>query len=344
VRTGQVLLEPSLAGTDWRRSRRASWKTAGVRHQVLPLLVAATTACSSSANDSTADVSSNANETPPTPPKTEPSTEARPHHGVEHDPPPHATPALGECAGGEGVTLRTLVVGNSQIYFQNLPKLLTDLAQSAPPACPRIAAEPFTRGGQNLNRLWNGGDSSGRDLATVIREGGYDVVVISECIDIVELDPPYENFAKYANLIIDAARASGALPVLYATPYVRKSDRWGYREMAAPQIELGRARNVRVAAGGLAWLRVWNELPTVELHHPDAEHPGYKGSIVSAMVIYAVITRGTPIGLTKTPPIDCDTPRPWPTSSCPPLTPAEGDVFQRAAWAEALATGMVISP
>lgn len=244
---------------------------------------------------------------------------------------------LGACAGPAGRTLRTLIVGNSQIYFWDLPKILSDISQSAPEACPRIAAEGFTRGGQNLKALWEGGDSLGRDLATVLHDGRYDVVVISECIDLVELPPPKEQFVTYATVMIDAVRANGARPILYASPYPNQEGHFGFVEMAVPQLELGQQKRVTVAAAGLAWLRVWNELPDIYLHHDDRSHPGANGSLISAMVLYAAITRATPIGLTTNPPIDCY------RGMCPPsplVTAHEAEVFQRAAWEEAMATGL----
>jgi hypothetical protein len=244
---------------------------------------------------------------------------------------------LGACAGPPGRTLRTLIVGNSQIYFFDLPKILSDVSRSAPAACPRIAAEGFTRGGQNLRSLWEDGDALGRDLVTVLRDGHYDVVVLSECIDLVELPPPKEQFVTYATKMIDAVRATGARPVLYASPYPNQEGHFGFVEMAAPQLELGRRLDVTVAAAGLAWLRVWRELPSIVLHHVDDAHPGPNGSLISAMVLYAAITRATPIGLTTSPPIECY------RGMCPPdplVTPHEGEVFQRAAWEEAMATAL----
>lgn len=245
-----------------------------------------------------------------------------------------AAVALGSCAGPAGKRLRTLFVGNSQIYYWDLPKLLSDISESAPAACPRIDAEGFTRGGQNLHRLWTDGDALGRNLATVIGDGRYDVVVVAESIDLVEPDKPPAEFPMYANLIIDAARASGAVPVLYATPYPDQEGHRNFVEMAAPQLALGKARSVAVAAGGLAWLRVWQELPEIDLHHTDNAHPGHKGSYISAMVIYAAITRATPIGLTSSPPFEC---RP-PSCPPPPITAQEASIFQLAAWDEARAT------
>jgi hypothetical protein len=88
---------------------------------------------------------------------------------------PAIPPRLEPCDGSRAA-LRTLIVGNSQIYFWDLPRLISDLSATAPSGCARIAAEGFTNGGQNLERFWKGGDSLGHDLETVIREGRYDVV------------------------------------------------------------------------------------------------------------------------------------------------------------------------
>jgi hypothetical protein len=238
-------------------------------------------------------------------------------------------PPLGECLGTEGVVLRTLIIGNSNIYYWDLPRLLSVLSRSAPSSCPRVDAEGFTRGGQNLMRLWEDGDSLGRDLATTIRAGGYDVVVISESIDLLELDPPFTQFVSYATRIVEAARAVNARPILYASPYVDQPGHAGFVEMATPQIDLGVRLGVRVATPGLAWLRVWERLPDVFLHHTDHSHPGFKGSLISSMHLYAVMTRGSPMGMTMAPAVDCH------DEPCPTVGDAEGVVFREAAWAEA---------
>jgi hypothetical protein len=258
---------------------------------------------------------------------------------VPHGPAaPSRTAPLGACPWPPGKTLRTLIIGNSQIYFWDVPKLLSDLSMTAPPECPRIAAEGFTNPGVTLKWLWEEHDSGGRDLATTIESGDYDVVVMAESLDLVDFPPPKTQFVTYANLIIDAARASGAMPVLYATPYSESGEHRGFLEMAQPQIDLGLARAVRVAAGGPAWLRVWRELPTVDLHDVDHGHPGYKGDLVLAMLLYAVITGGGPVALDPEQPRDCER-VPGEHAPCPAISQAEVDVFQEAALAEAAATG-----
>jgi hypothetical protein len=222
--------------------------------------------------------------------------------------------------------LRVLFVGNSQIDFWDLPRVVSSLSASAPSGCARIAGERFTRGGANLEDLRVEGDSRGRRLEDVLAEGAYDAVVLAESIDLVELRPPYpEQFEASARAIVEMVRAAGALPIFYATPYVETPTRTGFHEMADPQIALGAELDVPVAAGGLAWLRVWEERPEVDLYFDDRQHPGFHGSYVSALVIWRTITGGSPIGLTAAPDAACD------DGPCAPISADQADVFQRAA-------------
>lgn len=234
------------------------------------------------------------------------------------------------CGGAPSVPLRVLFIGNSQIDFWNMPLLVSSLSESAAATCPRIEGERYTLGGANLRDLWEQSHPDGRRLPTTIANGDYDVIVITESIDLAEFVPaPFPAlFVEYATRIITAARAAGATPILYASPYIERADRSGFHAQANPQIELGRELGVEVATGGLAWLRVWQELPTVDLYYRDRQHPGWKGSYISALVIYSTITGASPIGLSRTPRAQCE------DGFCPPISEVEADVFQRAAWDE----------
>jgi hypothetical protein len=241
----------------------------------------------------------------------------------------------GICHAWPTAAIHVLFIGNSQIDVSNLPRIVEDLSESAPADCARIVSDHFTLGGANLHDLWESPLPDGRVLADTIATGHYDVVVIAESIDLAEFIPtPFPaRFVDYATRIIDASRAAGSVPLLYATPYIDAPDRSGFHAMADPQLALGRTLGVGVAAGGLAWLRVWDEAPDLDLHAADHAHPSYEGSYLSSLVIWAAITGGDPIGLSHTMTIFCD------TGPCPTITDAHASLFQRAAWAEVLATG-----
>ncbi|WP_236517626.1 hypothetical protein [Sandaracinus amylolyticus] len=239
-------------------------------------------------------------------------------------------PSCGTWIGRDPI--RALFVGNSQIAFWDLPRLVSSLSESAPDACPRIEGEGYELGGANLRDLWEQPLLDGRRLPETITDGDYDVIVITESIDLAESLPGFPGlFEDYATRIVELSREVGATPILYATPYVERPDRSGFHAQADPQIALGDGLDVRVAAGGLAWLRVWEELPEIDLYFEDRQHPGFRGSYVSGLVLYAAITGASPIGLTRDPMTRCET-------VCDDIDESEADVFQRAAWAQHLDT------
>ncbi len=238
-----------------------------------------------------------------------------------------------------GSVHRTLFVGNSQIRWHDLPRLVSEISRSSGAGdAASIEGEAFVRSGASLRQLLLHGDESGRDLNEALAVGRYDTVVIAESFRL--FDRPDDGYpAKFvadATTIVSAARASGARPVLYATPYAERAGHEGFREMAAPQLELGGSLGVPVATGGLAWLRVWQALPDVDLYDLDRSHPGFRGSYIAALVLYATITRLNPVGLSHH--YDgfwSDTRR--------SITLDEAAVFQHAAWAEYLASGRCAS-
>src|SRR5580704_192975 len=90
--------------------------------------------------------------------------------------------------------LQVLFIGNSQIYFNDLPRMVEALAESAPVDRPRIRADRFVSGGASLERLWNAGDGKGTARAK-IQEKKWDFVIVQEIFN-----AKAESFNKYAPL------------------------------------------------------------------------------------------------------------------------------------------------
>src|SRR5438105_14917049 len=88
--------------------------------------------------------------------------------------------------------LHVLFIGNSQIYYNDLPRMVETLAESAPADRPRIRADRFVAGGASLDRLWNAGDGKGTARAKIL-EKKWDYVILQ---DIFYVKP--DSFNKYA--------------------------------------------------------------------------------------------------------------------------------------------------
>ena len=216
--------------------------------------------------------------------------------------------------------LQVLFLGNSQIYYNDLPRILEALAASAPADRPRIRTERVVPGGASLASHWNAGEKKGTARAR-IKEKRWDYVVIQE---IFHAKP--DTFNQHATLFHDLIDKNDAKTVLFSTASISQLYPKGFSELHDMQATLGKKLKVSVAAGGNAWLSYWGEMPTQDerlaLYDPDKAHPGKKGSYLYACVLYAALTGQTPIGLTnRIPGQPADT-----------ITEREAKRFQESAW------------
>lgn len=216
--------------------------------------------------------------------------------------------------------IRVLFVGNSQVYYNDLPKIVEALSESAPPDRPRIRADRFVAGGASLESHWNRGDGPGTPRAKIAAEK-WDYVVIQE----IYLGKP-ESFNQHARLFHDLIRQKGAQTVLLSTASISSLYPKGFQELHDMHVALGKELKVPVAAAGKAWLAYWGDTPTAEqrldLYDKDKAHPGRKGSYIYGCTLYALLTGHSPVGLTHR----------IPNQPEDTIAPAQATRFQEAAW------------
>jgi HEAT repeat protein len=216
--------------------------------------------------------------------------------------------------------LDVLFIGNSQIYFNDLPRTVEALAESAADDRPRIRADRFVSGGASLERLWNAGEGKGTARAKIL-EKKWDFVIVQEIFNVKP-----DGFNKYAPLFHELIEKNGARTVLFCTASVSTMVPKGFHELHDMHIAMGKKLQVPVAAGGKAWLSYWGDMPTAEerlaLYDPDKAHPGKKGSYLYACTLYAALTGRSPVGLTNR----------IPKQPADAVTEKEARHFQEAAW------------
>jgi hypothetical protein len=206
---------------------------------------------------------------------------------------------LGRTAApaGEPAPLRVLFVGNSQLYTCDVPRMVQELADSAPAGRTRIAIGRAILGGRGLQGYWEAGDATNLPRGK-IAAGGWDCVVLQEAYDIWD-----EPFEEYAGKFVDLIRQHGAQPILFATASISSLYPDGFTRLNDPQVAWARARGLRCAAAGYAWMDYLGTAPTreelLDLYAPDTKHPGRKGSYLYACVLYAALTGASPEGLTR---------------------------------------------
>lgn len=216
--------------------------------------------------------------------------------------------------------IRVLFVGNSQIYYNDMPRTLELLSESAPKDRPRIKAGRALTGGATLEYHWNKGTSKDTPRSKITEEK-WDYVVIQEYSSVASP----ENFTKYAKLFHDLIRPTGAQTVLFATAYFPSPYPKPFQDLHDSHVALSRELKVPLAAGGKAWMTFLGDNSTLEqrldLFDKDKGHPGKKGSYLYACTFYALVTGSSPVGLTHR------LGNPEQT-----ITPDEAKRFQEAAW------------
>lgn len=222
--------------------------------------------------------------------------------------------------------VRVLFIGNSQVYYNHLPKIVEALAESAPKDRPRVPADgkPSDRsvaGGATLESHWRRGTGEGTGRGKIAGEK-WDFVVLQDH----PAKTSKEEFARDARLFHELIRENGAQTVLLGIAHFPDRVPKGFLEVHERNVSVARDLKVPVAAGGKAWLAYWGEAPTPEqvldLYDKDKGHPGPKGSYLYACTLYAAVTGQSPEGLTHR----------LPGQPEGALTPAEAKRMQEAAW------------
>ncbi len=182
--------------------------------------------------------------------------------------------------------MRILFIGNSYTNTNDLPRLLTGLL-----AVKAIDLETrrVTPGGCTLEKHWKG-DAARK----AISEGPWDYVVIQEQSQMPVFNPPVT--LKYAALLADMVRKTGAEPVFYMT-WARKNKPAMQEGLTRTYMKAGLASKAMVAPVGIAWQEALKKNPKLALHAKDGSHPTQKGTYLAACTIFATILRRDPTGL-----------------------------------------------
>ncbi len=183
--------------------------------------------------------------------------------------------------------LHVLFIGNSLTYVNDLPAIVSALAEAS--GGQRISCEAVVSGGYDLEDHWQHGDA----LAT-IRRGSWNVVVLQQ--------GPSASAEGRASLILwtrrfaTEIRKAGGVPALYSVwpPTSRRSE---FNDVAASYREAARSVGGRFFPAGQAWQFAWKRDPGLKLYSSDGLHPTPAGSYLAALVVYGRLTGESAVGL-----------------------------------------------
>lgn len=195
-------------------------------------------------------------------------------------------------------TLRVLMVGNSYSMFNDLPRMLEEVAASVPTG-PELHVDIAFKGGVGLRVHWQ------RGVALRMLHAGHYTDVVLQGHSRAAFDRPTEML-DYAARFAREAQKVGAKPILFetwarapASPlYKRGKDAKNPLDMQKRIDALyGRAARrigARIAPVGDAWLAALEQWPHLHLHLKDDSHPSRRGSYLTACVLYGVLTGHSP--------------------------------------------------
>lgn len=183
---------------------------------------------------------------------------------------------------------RILFIGNSLTYYNNLPQLAEAVfAGAGEPIETRMVAKPDF----SLTDHWRDGDA-----LEAIASGPWDIVVLQQGVS-ARGDSRRQlrrEAARYAPLIAQA----GARPAMYAV--------WPPRERIHDSARAAESYALAAADIGAmlfpvtdAWLAARRLSREVDLYSPDGRHPSAYGTYLAVLVMYAVITQRSPVGLPR---------------------------------------------
>jgi len=163
-------------------------------------------------------------------------------------------------AQAQEVPEKILFVGNSYIYFWNLPQTVDLMIESD--SMTVVDTDHSTAGGATWAQHWRGE----KGLKTQERIGKGD----------------YQSTGADVYLYMTWARAWN--------PYMQEAITAGYKKLAE-------STGAHIVPVGPTWQRSRELRPDLTLHDPDGSHPNATGTYLTACVFYAVLTGKSPVGL-----------------------------------------------
>jgi hypothetical protein len=207
-----------------------------------------------------------------------------------------------------------IYIGNSFFYYNNgISGHVTQLLRSAEPQ-RRLRSTLVGIGGSGFD--WHDVESYFRpnavgrytiddqNVVTFNRpERLFDVAVMMDCSQCPVHPELRGTFDEYAKRHAETVRRHGAQPVFFMSwAYVDKPEMT--QQLAEAYTRVGNENDALVIPAGLAFARVVEQRPDINLYLPDKRHPTLAGTYLAAATTYAALFRKSPVGLGYTAGLD----------------------------------------
>lgn len=195
-------------------------------------------------------------------------------------------------------SIQILFIGNSYTYYNRLPDIVRNLAASVD---MKLAPSYSLKGGESLK-----GHLETDYLLETLADGGFDYAVIQEASYTPSYPTAYvvENVYPYAHQLDSLIKAgSPNAKIIYymtwghkngivhhKTDYPLNKTYKGMQDrIALSYLEMAHDNGGMCAPVGLAWEKVVNERPDINLYAKDNYHPSLEGSYLAGCTILGTI-------------------------------------------------------
>ena len=204
-------------------------------------------------------------------------------------------------------TKKVLFIGNSYTYVNDLPALLSNVAQSAGDS---VIYDSNCLGGYTLQL-----HSTNATTLQKIAQGNFDFVVLQEqsqlpSFPISQVQSSVYPFAKTLDSLINVANPCTET-VFYMTWGRKNGDasncpNWppictysGMDSLLRMRYEyMANTNSALVSPVGAVWRYIRNNHPGIELYSADESHPSLAGSFATACTFYSILFRKDPTAIT----------------------------------------------
>jgi hypothetical protein len=192
--------------------------------------------------------------------------------------------------------LHVLFIGNSFIYFNNMPRMVEAISVSV--AGPYIKTEMVAIGGARLEDLWKQGSA-----LTAIRKQHWDYVVMNEqsalgggIVNGEKRVGDPATFFKYAEMFDTEIRKAGAKTVIMMTWKDKTDPDRIQNELNKTFVEFRKTHGTILAPVSTSWALTMKTASEIDPYFPDNHHPSKEGSYLIACTVYATLTSQSPKG------------------------------------------------
>ena len=190
----------------------------------------------------------------------------------------------------EQQAIRVLFIGNSYTYVNELPWLTQQLAESAKET-RTLETEMVVVGGATLKNHWKIGKA-----LKLLKAKRWDYVVLQEQSTLPITNP--KEMYKYASLFDAEIKRVKSQTVFYLT-WAKQNQPETQQILTDSYMTIAKELKAKVAPVGIAWQKVQEANPKLNLYSADQSHPSPIGSYVAACILYQTFYRRSPVGLSR---------------------------------------------